>query len=290
MSKQQKQTLKFFDKNAKNWLLEDVFNNREIQSSQQQRNIFVYNYIKKNRPDNFLDIGCGTGNLINKASFFVEKNLLGIDFSKSMIDLANKKKVNERVQYECVDIFKFKSNIKYDVISANGFVEYFSKKELVLIFLKLRKLLKKKNGKIFFSVRNRLFNIFSLNDFTKLEINSNKIHNLLRESLAVVNSTFSAFKRNKSLRFDTIRYKQPNTGVNVSLINQYTPLQIIKFIENLGFEAIQLVPINYHSVIPSYKENRRIVDIFNSNIIRKDSLNKKLIPFSSSFIIVAKLE
>jgi len=277
MRKQQKQTLKFFVENAKNWLSEDVFNNKKIQSSQQQRNMFVYNYIKKNRPNNFLDIGCGTGNLVNKVFFYVKKNLSGIDFSKSMIDLANKKKI------------KFKSNIKYDVISANGFIEYFSKKELILIFSKIKKLLTK-NGKIFFSVRNRLFNVFSLNEFTKLEMNSNKIHNLLRESFAIVNSSFSKFKRNKSLKFDIIRYKQPNTGVNVSLINQYTPLQIIKFIEKLGFEAIEIAPINYHSVIPQYKDTNKIVDIFNSNIIRKDSLNKKLIPFSSSFIIVAKIK
>jgi len=289
MRKQQKQTLKFFVENAKNWLSEDVFNNKKIQSSQQQRNMFVYNYIKKNRPNNFLDIGCGTGNLVNKVFFYVKKNLSGIDFSKSMIDLANKKKINERIQYKCVDILKFKSNIKYDVISANGFIEYFSKKELILIFSKIKKLLTK-NGKIFFSVRNRLFNVFSLNEFTKLEMNSNKIHNLLRESFAIVNSSFSEFKRNKSLKFDIIRYKQPNTGVNVSLINQYTPLQIIKFIEKLGFEAIEIAPINYHSVIPQYKDTNKIVDIFNSNIIRKDSLNKKLIPFSSSFIIVAKIK
>jgi cyclopropane fatty-acyl-phospholipid synthase-like methyltransferase len=199
MRKQQKQTLKFFVENAKNWLSEDVFNNKKIQSSQQQRNMFVYNYIKKNRPNNFLDIGCVTCNLVNKVFFYVKKNLSGIDFSKSMIDLANKKKINERIQYKCVDILKFKSNIKYDVISANGFIEYFSKKELILIFSKIKKLLTK-NGKIFFSVRNRLFNVFSLNEFTKLEMNSNKIHNLLRESFAIVNSSFSKFKRNKSLK------------------------------------------------------------------------------------------
>jgi 2-polyprenyl-3-methyl-5-hydroxy-6-metoxy-1,4-benzoquinol methylase len=280
---QQKQTLKYFSRHAAAWFKQAKFQKKGPQSSAQQRNNFVFEYLKKNRIKNFLDIGCGTGNLVYEASK-VTKFSHGIDFAKSMIVLAKKKFKQKNLKFENIDALKFNSDVKYDVVAANGFIEYFSKKDLEKITKKIHTILKK-NGVLLISSRNRLFNIFSLNNFTNLEINSKKIPSLLNETMQLINLDFKSFKKIRGLKFETINYKQPKTGVNVDLINQYTPKQLINFYAKNGFEAINISGINYHSVIPSFKTTN-YVNEFNSKIVENNYYNKKIIPFSSSLMLI----
>lgn len=282
---QQEQALKYFSRHAGSWFQQAKFNKDGYQSSAQQRNNFVFEYLKKKRIDNFLDIGCGSGNLVNEASKVV-KFSHGIDFAKPMITLAKKKFRRKNIKFEIQDALKFASDLKYDVVAANGFIEYFSEKDLKKITKKIYTILKK-NGILIISSRNRLFNIFSLNKFTKLEIKNKKIHGLLKEAIQLINCDFNSFKKKSGLRFEIIKYKQPKTGVNVDLINQYTPKQLINFYKKNGFDAIDVSGINYHPVIPSFK-NTDYVNEFNSRIIEQNYYNKKIIPCSSSFMLLLR--
>lgn len=282
---QQKQTLKYFSGHANSWFRQAKFIKNGPQSSAQQRNNFVYEYLKKNSTKNFLDLGCGSGNLAYEASK-VTKFSHGIDFAKSMIVLAKKKFKRKNLKFENKDALKFDPDVKYDVVAANGFIEYFSEKDLKKITKKIHSILRK-NGVFIISSRNRLFNVFSLNNFTDLEIKSKKIPDLIKETMQLINLDFKSFKKVNGLQFETIKYKQPKTGVNVDLINQYTPKQLIKFYAKNGFEAINISGINYHPVIPSFKTNHYISD-FNSKIVEKNYYNKKIIPFSSSFMLLLK--
>ena len=288
MDKQQKQTLKYFKLNskAKNWYTQAVFSKAKIKNSVFQRNNFVLDYLKNKKNFNYLDIGCGTGNLVNEVARYA-KFSHGIDFSNSMISIANKKFNKKNIKFDCLNFLNFKPDVKYDYISANGFIEYFSEKDLKKIFRILKKSLKK-NGRLIFGSRNRLFNIFSLNKFTSLEIRSKTILTLLEEALMLTNMPYNNYKKKKGLNFKTIKYNQPKTGVNVDLINQYTPLQIIGFIKKFKFDAISISPVNYHSVLPKFKDNQKLAKKFNSLIISKNMHNSDLIPYSSTFMVIAK--
>ena len=153
-TKQQKETLNYFRKYADKWKDKPII---------KQRNDFVLKVISERKTDLFLDIGCGTGKLVNKvASKGIQA--IGVDFSEEMIKIADKE--CKQAEFICCSIFDFPFRDKYDVISANGLIEYISYKELDKLLNLSRKALKP-GGSLILSSRNRLFNIFSLNEYTK---------------------------------------------------------------------------------------------------------------------------
>ena len=109
-----------------------------------------------------IDIGCGTGELVFEIS---KKNInsLGVDFSEKMISQC-KKYSNKFSNFLCSDVLNLSLSKKYDLMSANGFIEYISLNQLNK-FLKNSPQILSKNAVIIFSVRNRLFNVLSLNQF-----------------------------------------------------------------------------------------------------------------------------
>ena len=99
-----------------------------------QRNDFVLKVISERKEtENVLDIGCGTGNLVCEIALR-GLDAIGVDFAKEMIKIAkdNAKKIRSgKAKFTCCSIFDFQFvSGKYDVISANGFIEYISYKEL----------------------------------------------------------------------------------------------------------------------------------------------------------------
>lgn len=232
-----------------------------------------------------MDLGCSTGNLVSKASNFVSF-ASGVDFSPKMINIAKKKYKKKNIFFEDTDILKYKTRTKFDLISANGFIEYFSKKQLVNIIKKISSLLNY-NGYFIFSSRNRIFNIFSNNEYTKMEVNLKTVNSIIRESLSLTNLPLNTYLKKKSIKFETIKHKTPICVKGVYLINQYTPLQLVNFLKLLNFKVINLSPINYHSVLPNSIKNKKI-NFFNHKLIKENPNNLKLIPFSSSFMVTAK--
>tara|TARA_B110001450_G_scaffold106607_1_gene100954 strand:- start:113 stop:403 length:291 start_codon:yes stop_codon:yes gene_type:complete len=90
MYKQQSETKTFFDSFSIEWAKRSNFKKNKILNTIQERNLYVLNSIKKNKTKNFLDIGCGTGDLVFEASKFTKLSV-GIDFSDQMIKLSKKK-------------------------------------------------------------------------------------------------------------------------------------------------------------------------------------------------------
>ena len=93
----------------------------------------------------FLDVGCGSGisyRLLNNY-----KDILGVDFSKTMIQLANKKNFKKNIKFEKISYEKFNSKLRfYDAISLSGvYGRYVSWLSSVAVIKKSYKLLKK-NG------------------------------------------------------------------------------------------------------------------------------------------------
>jgi len=286
ITSQQLQTKKFFEKNANSWAREAKLELNKIQNPGHLRSKFVLDFITKNRFEYHLDVGCGTGDLVYNSSRFTKKSV-GLDFSKNMIKIAKKKFKRKNLYFENSSVFNFKTKEKFDIISANGFIEYISINQ-IKSFLKFCQYHLVSNGVIVLSVRNRLFNLFSLNDFTEKELKEKMFINFLKESINLNKLSLKEFLRLKKIKFDKSNFNQPKTeNYNIDVRLQFTPLQMINVLKQYGFNTVDVFPINYHPVTPKIFSTQ--IDFFKiSKYITQNCDKLSLIPFSSSFMIAAK--
>ena len=263
MSKQQKQALDYFDSHAGEWKQKALGKIGKC-NVVKERNDFVLKVLSERKQTcKVLDVGCGTGDLIIQIT---KKGIeaVGVDFAKEMITTA-KKNAPKKARFECCSIFDLKTKPnEFDLVSANGFIEYISYKELDALFEKAFDCLKP-NGSFVLGSRNRLFNVFSLNEYTKEEIYTGNIELLLQEVIEIIE-----YKNVKEL-LPLVSLQDENkhhveTGIEVSTRYQFTPAQLIHKGKEKGFEAVEIFPIHIHLL----------------KYVEKD---KTLIPFSSSFMI-----
>ena len=288
-NKQQTETLDYFKKFAQDWKIKANITTSNEVNVIRQRNDYVIKVINEcKNAELFLDVGCGTGDLVCEVA---KKgiNAIGVDFAKEMIDIAKKNRL-EKTKFECCSIFdyNFEPN-KYDVISANGLIEYISHQELNT-FLELSSKALKSGGSLVLGSRNRLFNIFSLNTFTEDEINENNANLLLLEAIQIVKS--NDIKNLIGLKTAPIQKdekKHKQTGVEVTTRYQFTPVQLINRLKDKGFEPIEIIPIHIHGVLPKFKDKYPAIHGNISNLLQMYAQsNMDLIPQSSSFMIHVK--
>ena len=283
---QQLQTKKFFEKNANIWANEAKLKSNKIENAGHSRSKFVLDLITKRKLKYHLDVGCGTGDLVYNSSRFTKESV-GIDFSEKMIKIAKRNFKRKNLYFENSSVFNFKTKRKFDIISANGFIEYISINQ-IKSFLKFCQNHLVSNGFLVLSVRNRLFNLFSLNDFTENELKENIFINLFKESINLNKLSLKEFLQLKKTRFDKSNYNQPKTGnYNIDVRLQFSPLQMINVLNQYGLNTVELFPINYHPVTPKIFCTQ--TDFFKISKYISNNYDKlSLIPFSSSFMIVQK--
>ena len=288
-NKQQTETLDYFKKFAQDWEIKANITTSNEVNVIRQRNDYVIKVINEcKNAELFLDVGCGTGDLVCEVA---KKgiNAIGVDFAKEMIDIAKKNRL-EKTKFECCSIFdyNFEPN-KYDVISANGLIEYISHQELNK-FLELSSKALKSGGSLVLGSRNRLFNLFSLNTFTEDEINENDVNLMLLEAIQIVKS--NDIKNLIGLKTAPIQKdekKHKQTGVEVTTRYQFTPVQLINRLKDKGFEPIEIIPIHIHGVLPKFKDKYPAIHGNISNLLQMYAQsNMDLIPQSSSFMIHVK--
>ena len=222
---QQKQTYKYFSSYAKDW--NDMAMNEEYSIIQNRHNavLKVMSHYSKNSA--ILDVGCGTGQLAIEASK-IGWHSLGIDFSKEMIDICKQNNVNSNTgaEFSCISIFdaKLEKNT-FDVVSAQGFIEYISIDQLGN-FLDLTYDCLNEKGSIALGSRNRLFNLHSLNSFTDLEASLGTTSELIKEGV-ILQTSSSQDEAIKALTELKYNYEQPTehplTGVKVETRYQFSP-------------------------------------------------------------------
>lgn len=287
---QQHQTRKYFEKNAKQWDQKAKSDDTRINIIK-QRNDQIISILKGEKSiSSFLDVGCGTGDLvIQVGDLGIESE--GVDFSKNMIDVAKKNKIKKgcsTAHFFCSSIFDHNMKSEgYNLISANGFIEYISLQELHDFFDLVYQHLHK--GGIFsFSSRNRLFNIFSLNLYTANEIKNNAVIQLIEESMQYL----------KGKEIDEIiaqkdcvcpvsesEYKG-HSRIDVNQRNQYTPAQLAVILKDKGFKLKSIKPINIHGVPPVFKDKypevHKDLSIFLSTFKENSYM---FLPYSSTFMM-----
>lgn len=293
LSKQQRQTKSYFEKVSNQWHIKANLHSDKIVNIINQRNDYVkkiaLSYLSKN--NKVLDVGCGSGELVVDL-LKLGYDAQGIDFSKSMIKKAKEHAVKNHVDVDAFiegSFFEHVFDKKYDLISANGFIEYISEKELTE-FLKKSYGLLSKNGIIVVGSRNRLFNVFSFNKYTKDEINAGNLEDLVEECMYFnLGKNFQSIVKNKAnSKIRTNLKKHSKTGVDVDTRFQYTPFQIFEKLEKNSFRAFDISPIHIHVFTT---ETRKIHQDFHnevSNYMQNQNDNIGLIPQSSSFMISAK--
>ena len=288
MYKQQKQTEIFFNKDAENWSNKSSFKKSRTINTIHQRNLYVINQFKNFKLDSLIDVGCGVGDLSYEISKIGKKSI-GIDFSKNMIRLAKKKYKRKNLSFIHSSIFDYNFEFAADCISANGFIEYLSIKDIKKFFRIANKNLKK-NRYLIFGSRNRLYNLFSLNKFSEKEINYNSFKKFYMESIGLnKNLKLSEFFKLNKNKFHEQPFLQPVTGIEVYKRHQFSPLQIVDIMKKYNFKVIDIHPVNYHPVTPINMNSKESYKKFSSEVFYYEN-SKKLsyIPFSSTFMVTAK--
>jgi ubiquinone/menaquinone biosynthesis C-methylase UbiE len=123
------------------YLKEDYYNNPKETFK------FIYNLIKKfykKKINSILDLGCARGEWL----YYIKKktnikNLIGVDYSRNLINDAKKKLNYYNIKFYLGSAEKIKIKKKFDIIIASGLISYF---DSVDKFIKKSLIHLKKNG------------------------------------------------------------------------------------------------------------------------------------------------
>jgi 2-polyprenyl-3-methyl-5-hydroxy-6-metoxy-1,4-benzoquinol methylase len=297
ISAQQQEALTYFRRFAHQWRQKAEGSVPNRVNVIKQRNDYVLEVARtRDHVSSFLDVGCGSGELVCEIAR-LGTSAVGVDFASEMIELCRRKAEAEAisgVEFVHSSIFDYRpTGISFDLISANGFIEYISEEELVDLIAHARSLLAP-GGTIVVGSRNRIFNAFSLNEYTQQEVETGALEQLIAEAMILVGAgtVDGCVKRlvgiDESLPSLT---HHPMTGVAVSTRHLYTPGQLIRLFRNAGFESVDLYPIHYHGLIPLVGREHPDVHVAISNLVQEYARSERhhLIPLSSSFMLQVEL-
>ncbi len=292
-TKQQQEALDYFRSHAEDWRSKaDGLGNAKVNVIE-QRNRYVLQ-VADERPAvrSFLDVGCGTGELVcDIAGRGVDA--MGVDYAPEMIDLASRKAREKGIlqdKFVCSSIFDFEMIPEnYDLISANGFIEYISQRELQTFFDLVAQALSP-GGSFVVGSRNRLFNLVTMNEFTLQEAGSGSIDLLLREAVkwTTANQMLEVVNA-ESAPLQAAETEHGNTGIHVKTRFQYTPFQLMTLLNDRGLQAVEVYPVHIHGLTPSFKQtNPQIHNSFATLLQTHARHNTQLLAHASTFMLHVK--
>lgn len=290
---QQQEALQFFREHAERWRARAQGVGNSGVNIIEQRNDYVQQ-VAQERPStrSFLDVACGTGELVcTMAKRGIDAT--GVDFAPEMIELSYKKARSEgldRAKFICGSIFTAEiQHGAYDLISSNGFIEYVSLQEMQSFFTLVREALAPQ-GSFVVSSRNRLFNILSMNDYTRLEMRSGDIAFLFREALGWA----SGKEISELMALDCVPFQAPDTrhaytDIGVATRYQYSPLQLVRLLKESGFKTVELYPVHIHGVPLAFKESNPDIHGSVANLLQTRARhNTQLLTHASTFMVHVK--
>lgn len=293
MNNQQEEALRYFRAHATDWRDKAESSDHRKVNVIQQRNDFVLKVVQdRDQTDTALDVGCGTGDLVCELAK-QGIHARGVDYAQEMIDIATQKAHGagiEGARFDCCSIFDCHfSGSGYDLISANGFIEYISQKELDR-FLDLVSAILTPQGSLVLGSRNRLFNLFSINTFTLRELETPAYRLMLKEAVRLASaSDLKELDRLECAPLQKFEMEHEKTGVEVKTRYQYTPLQLVRMVHRKGFQAVEIGPIHIHGVPPTFKKRQPHVHAQISNLLQAHATTgMALVPSASSFMLHAQ--
>lgn len=256
-------SLKYWNKYAENWdyMSYSKKSNFTRFPSSEIRHAEIIKYLSRYKKNlKILDIGCADGTLLYSLKKIGFKNLTGIDNSESMINVANKRqiKAKNRIKFFKCDAERIPTIEKYDIICAIGLIEYLNNNQK--FSKKLNKILKKK-GILIIESRNKLFNLFSSNEYTlkdKVKLKDylnevDKLENLYSKKITKKNLLLSL----KNL----VKLNFKNNNTNIKRIEkfpinlpQFTPSHVKKIFEKNKLKNYQIIFYHAHIFPPRYEK------------------------------------
>lgn len=292
---QQKETQEYFRRVADEWRQKAEGALPATVNVIEQRNGYVLDVAKaKGAVRHSLDVGCGTGELVCDLGR-LGAHAVGVDFAAEMVELARKKASAQSLtstEFHHASIFDYRpADVQFDLVSANGFIEYISEAQLVEFLAHARSMLSA-NGSLVIGSRNRLFNAFTLNQYTQLEIECGAAPLLLHEAMILANEgSLAAVVDRLSKAAEPLPQilTQPSTEIDVAVRLQYTPGELIRIFRSAGFACVGLSPVHYHGAVPRFADQHPEVHAAVSDLMHKFApAGHYLIPSASTFMVHAE--
>lgn len=292
---QQVETRSYFDRFAEDWRRKGTGADQARVNIIAQRNGIVLDVVAQlPAPRRVLDIGCGTGDLVVEIA---RRGIdaVGIDFAADMIRLceeARRKAGVTRARFEQVSVFDYDARGEtYDLVSAQGLIEYISAAQLDALCRRMLDLLAP-GGAFVVGSRNRLFNAFSLNAFTALERGLGVLDDLVREAEAIAGAPDAAAGLAAAeglAKTYPQPERHPETGVTVSVRYQYTPGELAGLLRRHGLTPTAVYGAHYHALPPAVaKEWPALHTELSEGIYRERRADHRLLPLCSTFVLVAR--
>lgn len=220
-----------------------------------------------------LDIGCGGGD-ISFALADMGADVIGIDMSDSMLEVANRRKDSEYAKLTGTVNFK-KENVmelstyiterKFDYIIAFGLIGYL---ESDAQFFEIVRGLSHEGTILFVSCRNKLFNMTSISEKTVEEINEGNAIKLINEIDKYYKKRLPEEKSQQFLReigssLSIISQMKPSTEKKeilfdekemLSFARQSTPENLAKIAVEYNYNLCQYWGVHPHLLLPRFNK------------------------------------
>jgi 2-polyprenyl-3-methyl-5-hydroxy-6-metoxy-1,4-benzoquinol methylase len=293
LMEQKEQTQKYFDLHASDW---NEQSKKTSYNTIADRNWTVTDSCAHHgQVKDFLDVGCGSGQLVIQIA---EKgvNSIGIDFAPEMIRVSqdNAKNLISNATFKQCSVFDYQCfPNSFDLVSAQGFIEYISESELNS-FIDFCGRSLRPNGVAVIGSRNRLFNVISMNGYTEMELKLGTLTQLIEESTLIQdtetqNSLFEVLNDTHFASRHPVSH--PFTGVSVTTRFQYTPSELIAKFKTVGLAPQRIYPINFQPIPQSLlaiNEWAKVKDQIASLVSKSPRESHQFVPFSSSFVLALK--
>lgn len=236
------------------------------------------------------DLGCGSGELAHRLA---ERGLevLGLDFAPEMIEIA--RRTPSSAKFVCASLLDFAfDDESVDFFVANGLIEYFSPEEVEFLFRKAARALRP-GGSLVVHVRNRLFNLFSLNEYTRRECAAGTLARLAEEAVLLAGGAgFEALAR---LPGNLPRFSShppttsEGTTIAVQTRHQYLPSESILSLARAGLFTEKLLPLHFHAFPGPVRDAHPEWHDQAAALVQRE-LPLSAIPQCSSFVAIARKE
>lgn len=243
----------FFNKNYSVKEYSDMYKKLRLDirypANVKREHIFIQ-LLKKHNPKKIIDAGCGTAipliDIIKKGF-----NIVGYDKAKNMVLEAKENLKKKRLSSDLVfqDDFENPKNIKdnsVDCILGMG-TFYYAKNINQTLLIQKKKL--KKNGRLIFSLRNRLFDIITLNNYTKKFLDEvyqvKKLKPEWKNKYKFLTKNFTDRKKNK------LEKNIDEEGVYNHI--PHNPLTITDEMSKLGLSVEGIYFYHYHALPPVFE-------------------------------------
>jgi len=245
-----------------------------------------------------LDLGCGNG----VAAVELAKlgySVTGIDISENMVIDARELAANagfdsSQVNFEVGDVEKVEAeDSSVDIVLSLGVIEYLPEDDAFMANIKR---VLRPDGVAVIAFRNRLFNLSSLNTFTKEELESGTVSMLLEEfaneaktgvKKEVLDEYYSALTQTtyqptaiKQAEEAEFRFRHPVK------LRQHLPREIRDLSAKYGFSCIETRYFHFHPFPPIFEQENP--DVFNRIALEMEALDQTPIASAmASGIVVA---